>query len=121
MKTYSYSDKVQFFTNKAKTAVSTKQAWYFYGKLKGVTRYMELTQEEAEHHAAYLPKLAKAIEKKFGGTTKVQKPTASASAPKLPKATQPAVSKNGRTNNALRVQAAIQNLKATISILEDIK
>ena len=48
MKTYSYSDKVQFFTNKAKTAVSTKQAWYFYGKLKGVTRYMELTQEEAE-------------------------------------------------------------------------
>ena len=105
MKTYSYSDKVQFFTNKAKTAkYRTKQAWYFYGKLKGVTRYMELTQEEAEHHAAYLPKLAKAIEKKFGGTTKVQKPTASASATKLPSATQPAVSKNGRTNNGLRVK-----------------
>lgn len=121
MKTYSYSDKVQWFTNKAKAAVSAKQAWYFYGKVRNLTNYMELTKEEAEHHSAYLPKLAKAIEKKFGGTTKTQKPTASAPAPKLPKVTQPAVSKNGRTNNALRVQAAIQNLKATISILEDIK
>ena len=124
MKTYSYSDKLTYFVNQSKNSVSVKQAWYFYGKAKNLTRWYELTDKQLAEHKEFMTKYAKSIEKKFG-SAKTQKPTASAPvsapAPKLPTATQPAVSKNGRTNNALRVQAAIENLKATISILEGIK
>lgn len=120
MKTYSYSDKVQYFTNKAKNAVSTKQAWWFHKKVRNLAQYYDLTDNQLAQHKAYLDKFAKSIENKFGKTTP-QKPTASAPAPKLPKVVQPAVSKNGRTNNALRVKAVIANLEASIEILRAIK
>ena len=124
MKTYSYSDKVQYFTNKAKNAVSTKQAWYFHKRVRSLAKFYELTDKQLDEHKAYLDKFAKVIEEKYGKTT-IQKPTASASvsapAPKLPKVVEPSVSKNGRTNNALRVKAVIANLEASIEILRAIK
>jgi hypothetical protein len=126
MKTYAYNDKVVYFTNKAKNAISTKQAWYFYGKVKNLVKWYELTEDQMAQHLAYLPKLEKAIERKFGSTkteakasapaTKVAEPTT-----KLPEVVKPAVSKNGRTNNALRVKAVITNLEASIEILRAIK
>ena len=126
MKTYSYSDKVIYFTNKAKDSKSSKQAWYFYGKVKNLVKWYELSEEEMSGHLAYLPKLAKAIENKYGSTKKEAKASApvtkvTAPAPKLPSVVEPAVSKNGRTNNALRVKAVISNLEASIEILRAIK
>ena len=127
MKNYSYNDKVVYFTNKAKDSKSSKQAWYFYGKVKNLVRWYELTEEEMLGHQAYLPKLAKAIENKFGSTkveavkpkpvaTKVAEPSFTA-----PAVVQPEVSKNGRTNNALRVKALIANIEAALEIAKEIK
>mgnify|MGYP007061964790 FL=1 len=126
MKTYSYSDKVIYFINKAKDSKSSKQAWYFYGKVKNLVKWYELSEEEMSGHLAYLPKLAKAIENKYGSTKTEAKASApvtevTAPAPKLPSVVEPAVSKNGRTNNALRVKAVISNLEASIEILRAIK
>jgi hypothetical protein len=118
--TYSYSQKLTYFVNKSKNSVSAKQAWYFYGKAKNLAKWYELTDKQLEAHKEFLAKYAKSIENKFGSTT-TQKPTASAPAPKLPKVVEPAVSKNGRTNNALRVKAVIANLEASIEILRAIK
>ena len=120
MKTYSYSDKLTYFVNKSKNSVSTKQAWYFYGKAKNLAKWYELTDKQLEQHKEFLAKYAESIEQKFGSTN-TQKPTASAPAPKLPKVVEPSVSKNGRTNNALRVKAVIANLEASIEILRAIK
>jgi len=131
MKTYAYNDKVVYFTNKAKNAISTKQAWYFYGKVKNLVKWYELTEDQMAQHLAYLPKLEKAIERKFGSTLEraierkfdSPKTEAKASAPatKLPEVVKPSVSKNGRTNNALRVKAVITNLETSIEILRAIK
>mgnify|MGYP003128028031 CR=1 FL=1 len=124
MKTYSYSDKLTYFVNKSKNSVSTKQAWFFYKKAKALTKWYELTDKQLAEHKVFLEKYAKSIENKFGSTT-TQKPTASAPAsapaPKLPSVVEPSVSKNGRTNNALRVKAVIANLEASIEILRAIK
>jgi hypothetical protein len=128
MKTYSYNDKVIYFTNKAKDSKSSKQAWYFYGKVKNLVRWYELTEEEMAGHQSYLPKLAKAIEKKFGSTkvesTKVVATTTAKvveSSFTAPAVVQPEVSKNGRTNNALRVKALIANIEAALEIAKEIK
>jgi len=121
MSKYNYTQSVAYYVEQCKNSVSVKQAWFYYGKVKNLTRWYELTDKQMAEHQAFLPKLGKAIEKKWGETTKTQKPTASAPAPKLASPVQPAVSKNGRTNNALRVKAVIENLKASIEILEAIK
>mgnify|MGYP003624414338 CR=1 FL=1 len=126
MKTYSYSDSVTYYTNKAKDSVSIKQAWFCYGKVKNLTRWYELTDDQVNSHKVYLTKLGKAIELKYEGTkveTKVVKPVSKKAEPsvKLAEPISVDVSKNGRTNNALRVKAVIENLEASIEILRAIK
>jgi hypothetical protein len=120
MKTYSYSEKLNYFVNRSKDSKSVKQAWYFYGKAKNLTRWYELTDEQVEQHKLFMEKYAKAIERKWASAP-VQQPKVAEPKVELPKVVQPEVSKNGRTNNALRVKAVIANLEASISILKEIK
>lgn len=122
MKKYTYSETANYYVAKAKAAKTSKQAWYFYYKLRNVVRFYDLTDEQFAKHKDFLVKFGEAIKNKFSNeVTETQKPTASAPAPKLATPTQPAVSKNGRTNNALRVKAVISNLEASIEILRAIK
>lgn len=125
MKKYTYSETANYYVAKAKDAKTAKQAWFYYYKLRNVVRFYDLTDEQFAKHKDFVVKFGEAIKNKFSGevaeTTKPQKTTSSAPAPKLAEPTQPAVSKNGRTNNALRVQAVITNLEASIEILRAIK
>ena len=129
MKKYTYSETANYYVAKAKEAKTSKQAWFYYYKLRNVVRFYDLTDEQFAKHKEFVGKFGEAIKNKFSGevaeTTKPQKTTSSAPAsvptPKLAEPTQPAVSKNGRTNNALRVQAVISNLEASIEILRAIK
>lgn len=122
MKTYTYSETANYYVAKAKEAKSSKQAWFYYYKLRNVVRFYDLTEEQFAKHKEFVAKFGEAIKNKFSNeVTETQKPTASAPAPKLATPTQPAVSKNGRTNNALRVKAVIANLEASIEILRAIK
>lgn len=122
MKKYTYSETANYYVAKAKEAKSSKQAWFYYYKLRNVVRFYDLTEEQFAKHKEFVAKFGEAIKNKFSNeVTETQKPTASAPAPKLATPTQPAVSKNGRTNNALRVKAVIANLEASIEILRAIK
>jgi len=122
MKNYTYSETANYYVAKAKEAKSSKQAWFYYYKLRNVVRFYDLTDEQFAKHKEFVSKFGEAIKNKFSNeVTETQKPTASAPAPKLATPTQPAVSKNGRTNNALRVKAVIANLEASIEILRAIK
>jgi len=122
MKNYTYSETANYYVAKAKDAKTSKQAWFYYYKLRNVVRFYDLTEEQFAKHKDFVAKFGEAIKNKFSNeVTETQKPTASAPAPKLATPTQPAVSKNGRTNNALRVQAVISNLEASIEILRAIK
>lgn len=122
MKKYTYSETANYYVAKAKDAKTSKQAWFYYYKLRNVVRFYDLTEEQFAKHKEFVAKFGEAIKNKFSNeVTETQKPTASAPAPKLATPTQPAVSKNGRTNNALRVKAVIANLEASIEILRAIK
>lgn len=126
---YTYTESMNYYVAKAKNAKTEKQAWFYYYKSRNLTRFYEMTAEQFEDHKTFMVKFGEAIKRKFGSVAtaakpskaKTQKPTASAPAPKLAEPTQPAVSKNGRTNNALRVEAVIANLEASIEILRAIK
>lgn len=125
MKKYTYSETANYYVAKAKEAKTAKQAWFYYYKLRNVVRFYDLTDEQFAKHKEFVGKFGEAIKNKFSDqvteTAKPQNTTAPAPAPKLAKPTEPAVSKNGRTNNALRVQAVIANLEASIEILRAIK
>lgn len=127
MKKYTYSESITYYVDKAKNSKSPKQAWFYYYKARNSARFYDLTDKQFTEHKEFMLKFGEAIKRKFDSAEVVAKPTNKATPSKVEatievaKPVSPEVSKNGRTNNALRVQAVIKNLQASIEILEAIK
>lgn len=133
MVTYTYEQQVTFYYSKLKATTNPKYAWKMYYSLKRVPKYHQLSAEQLAKHEAWLEGVAEKISTTFGSTAKSKPAKVSKPKAKQPKVVakelvEPTKGRNGRTNNSLRIEAAIANLSngidainAGIEILKQVK
>ena len=114
MKNYTYTQSVQYYVSKIEGAVSSKQAWFFLGRITSLKRFHDFSDEQLASHDTFCEGIAKKLNEHSPKPSydKAVKPSVKAVV------TQPKVSKNGRANQKSKIDAVIANLNAAVDILK---